>query len=58
MKFYTLDTEFTFGKYEGKTVKEVLELQPNTFGTLPFAQHTNRPFAKGKEPNLFLHRLF
>jgi hypothetical protein len=28
MKFYTLDTEFTFGKYEGKTVKEVLELQP------------------------------
>lgn len=29
MKFYTLDTEFTFGKYEGKTVKEVLELQPN-----------------------------
>ena len=29
MKIYTLDTEFTFGKYEGKTVKEVLELQPN-----------------------------
>jgi hypothetical protein len=29
MKFYTLDTEFTFGKYEGKTVKEVLEIQPN-----------------------------
>lgn len=28
MKFYTLDTEFTFGKYEGKTVKEVLEIQP------------------------------
>jgi len=28
MKFYTLDTEFTFGKYEGKTVKEILELQP------------------------------
>ena len=27
MKIYTLDTEFTFGKYEGKTVKEVLELQ-------------------------------
>ena len=27
MKFYTLDTEFTFGKYEGKTVKEVLEIQ-------------------------------
>ena len=26
MKFYTLDTEFTFGKYEGKTVKEILEL--------------------------------
>jgi broad specificity phosphatase PhoE len=25
---YTLDTEFTFGKYEGKTVKEILELQP------------------------------
>jgi hypothetical protein len=28
MKFYTLDTEFTFGKYEGKIVKEVLEIQP------------------------------
>lgn len=28
MKFYTLDTEFTFGKFEGKTVREVLELQP------------------------------
>ena len=28
MKFYTLDTEFTFGKYEGKTVKDVLEFQP------------------------------
>jgi hypothetical protein len=28
MKFYTLDTEFTFGKYEGKTVKEILEIQP------------------------------
>jgi len=28
MRFYTLDTEFTFGKYEGKTVKEILELQP------------------------------
>lgn len=29
MRFYTLDTEFTFGKYKGKTVKEILELQPN-----------------------------
>ena len=29
MKFYTLDTEFIFGKYEGKTVKEVFELQPS-----------------------------
>jgi hypothetical protein len=29
MKYYTLDTEFTFGKYEGKTIKEVLELQPS-----------------------------
>ena len=28
MKFYTLDTEFTFGKYEGKIVKEVLKIQP------------------------------
>lgn len=28
MKFYNLDTEFTFGKYEGKTVREILELQP------------------------------
>lgn len=29
MRFYTLDTEFTFGKYEGKTVKEILEIQPS-----------------------------
>lgn len=28
MKFYDLDTEFTFGKYEGKTVREILEIQP------------------------------
>lgn len=28
MKFYNLDTEFTFGKYEGKTVREILEIQP------------------------------
>lgn len=28
MKFYSLDTEFTFGKYEGKTVREILEIQP------------------------------
>jgi len=28
MKFYDIDTEFTFGKYEGKTVREILELQP------------------------------
>jgi broad specificity phosphatase PhoE len=28
MKFYTLDTEFSFGKYEGKTVKEIIEIQP------------------------------
>lgn len=27
MKFYNLDTEFTFGKYEGKTVREVLDIQ-------------------------------
>lgn len=28
MKFYNLDTEFTFGKYEGKTVRDILEIQP------------------------------
>lgn len=28
MKFYDFDTEFTFGKYEGKTVREILEIQP------------------------------
>lgn len=27
MKFYNLDTEFTFGKFEGKTVREVLDIQ-------------------------------
>lgn len=29
MKFYSLDTEFTFGKYESKTVREILEIQPS-----------------------------
>lgn len=29
MKFYTLDTEFTFGKFNGRKVREVLELQPS-----------------------------
>jgi hypothetical protein len=27
MKLYQLDTKFTFGKHEGKTVKEVLEIE-------------------------------
>lgn len=29
MRFYFLDTEFTFGKYEGKTVRQILDLQPS-----------------------------
>lgn len=28
MKFYDLDSVFTFGKYEGKTIKEVYEQDP------------------------------
>lgn len=28
MKFYDVDTEFTFGKYEGKTIREVFERDP------------------------------
>lgn len=28
MKFYDADSEFTFGKYEGKTIKEVFEKDP------------------------------
>lgn len=28
MKFYDVDSEFTFGKYEGKTIKEVFEKEP------------------------------
>jgi hypothetical protein len=28
MKFYDIDTEFTFGKYEGKTIQEVFEKDP------------------------------
>jgi hypothetical protein len=28
MKSYELDTEFTFGKYKGKTVRQMLDLQP------------------------------
>lgn len=31
MKFYNLDTELTFGKFEGKTVEEVLAIQPSYF---------------------------
>lgn len=29
MKYYTLDSEFNFGKYAGKTLKEVAEIEPN-----------------------------
>ena len=29
MKFYSLDTKFTFGVYEGKTMKEILAHQPS-----------------------------
>jgi hypothetical protein len=29
MKFYYIDTQFTFGKYSGKTVREALEIQPS-----------------------------
>ncbi len=29
MKFYDLDTQFAFGKYEGKTVRQILDLQPS-----------------------------
>jgi broad specificity phosphatase PhoE len=28
MKFYDADSEFTFGKYEGKTIKEIFEKDP------------------------------
>ncbi len=28
MEFYELDTEFTFGKYQGKTLEEVFEIEP------------------------------
>jgi hypothetical protein len=27
MKFYSLETKLTFGKYQGKTISEVIELQ-------------------------------
>lgn len=27
MKFYDLDTEFSFGKYQGKSVRQIIELQ-------------------------------
>lgn len=29
MKFYTLDTEFTFGKFQGNTVRQVIDIQPS-----------------------------
>ena len=29
MRFYNFDTKFTFGKYEGKTLQEVIEIQPS-----------------------------
>lgn len=28
MKFYEFDTTFTFGKYKGKTIGEILEIEP------------------------------
>ncbi len=28
MKFYDIDSEFTFGKYEGETIREVFEKDP------------------------------
>lgn len=28
MKFYDLDSQITFGKYEGKTIREIVDLQP------------------------------
>lgn len=28
MKFYDLDTKFTFGKFENKTMKEILDSEP------------------------------
>ena len=28
MKFYDLDSQFAFGKYEGKTIREIVDLQP------------------------------
>lgn len=29
MKYYDLNTEFTFGKYKGRTVQDVLNIQPS-----------------------------
>lgn len=29
MKFYTLDTEFSFGKFQGNTVRQVIEIEPS-----------------------------
>jgi hypothetical protein len=31
MKFYNLDTEITFGRFKGKTIEEVLLLEPSYF---------------------------
>jgi len=29
MKFYNLDTEFSFGEFNGKTLKQILHIQPS-----------------------------
>lgn len=29
MKFYDLDSPFAFGKYEGKTIRQIVDLQPS-----------------------------
>jgi hypothetical protein len=29
MQFYNIDTKFAFGKYSGKTMREILEIQPS-----------------------------
>lgn len=45
---YLKDKRFSFFADPRKTEKEC----HHTFGTLPFARHTNLRFAKVKEPNL------
>ena len=52
MKRYHLNTEFTFGKYKGRTVKDVLKNDPGYYGWIQrsdFPLYTKKVLTNIKE---------